>query len=389
MRDNWESISAFCKTGTGATPSRSNPHYFRGEIPWVKSGELRDGAIDATEEHVNPTALVECRLKLLPINTILIALYGATVGRVAILQTPATTNQAVCHLIPDVNKADTQYLFYALRAKLPEFITQRVGGAQPNISQEIVKDTKIFLPPLVEQKRIAAILCKADAIRRKRAEAIRLADEFLKALFLDMFGDPPTNPKGWPQCTIRDMLSEVRYGCNKKAGTTGNYPMLRMGNITYEGNWDFSSLKHIHLSKDEETKYLVFKDDILFNRTNSKELVGKTAVYQKEKPMAYAGYLVRARTNENSNPEYISAFINSNYGKSVLRHMCKNIVGMANINAQEFQNITILNPPLSQQNIFADIVYKCRAYKTKLNQGRHTSNLLFSSLVQQAFRGDL
>lgn len=88
-----------------------------------------------------------------------------------------------------------------------------------------------------------------------------------------------------------------------------------MNNITYEGNWDFSALKYMDMSKEDENKYLVKSGDILFNRTNSKELVGKTAVYREVSSMAYAGYLVRARCNELAHPDYISSFMNSKYGK--------------------------------------------------------------------------
>ena len=90
--------------------------------------------------------------------------------------------------------------------------------------------------------------------------------------------------------------------------------------------------------------------DLLFNRTNSKELVGKTAVFDQVEPMAFAGYLIRVRTNEDGNPYYLWGFLNSAYGKHILKSMCKNIVGMANINAQELQDIEVPKPPRQLQN---------------------------------------
>ncbi|VAW55521.1 Type I restriction-modification system, specificity subunit S, partial [hydrothermal vent metagenome] len=129
--------------------------------------------------------------------------------------------------------------------------------------------------------------------------------------------------------------------------------------------------------------------DILFNRTNSKDLVGKTAVFREDKPYIFAGYLVRSKVNALAEPEYISSFLNSKYGKTVLRYMCKSIVGMANINAKEYQSIKILIPPISQQQKYALIVKKCERDLVDYKQSLSRSEDLFSSLTQQAFKGQL
>lgn len=228
-----------------------------------------------------------------------------------------------------------------------------VGGSLLRARPEGTYRIEVPIPAPDEQRRIAAILDKADAIRRKRQQAIQLADDFLRSVFLDMFGDPSSNRHGYEIGTVRDLIAEVRYGTSTKANTLGQgIPVLRMNNITYAGSWNFDDLKHVELEDGELDKYTASPGDILFNRTNSKELVGKTAVYPDRKPMAFAGYLVRARTNELGNPYYISAYLNSEHGKKTLVGMCKSIVGMANINAQEFQNIPILLPPKALQDRF-------------------------------------
>lgn len=381
-------IGEFCSTGSGGTPSREIPEYFQGTIPWIKSGDLRENIVTSATEFISATALKNSSAKLVPGGSILLAMYGATVGRMALLGIDATTNQAVCNITPDSSRAFTKYVYYALLSKVPEFLRNAVGGAQPNISQGIIRDTLIPLPPIPEQKRIAAILDKADGIRRKRQQAIKLADEFLRSVFLDMFGDPVTNPKGWPIGTIRELASSVNYGTSEKAHETiGEFPVLRMMNITYEGKWDFTSLKYIDLDEKGKEKYLVFPGDLLFNRTNSKELVGKTAVYESTVPMAYAGYLVRLRTNERANPQYIAAYLNSAHGKMTLLNMCKSIVGMANINAQELQDINICIPPIELQNKFAAITSAIREHEKKMTDTHAEMDALFQSLSQKAFSG--
>jgi len=390
---SWQQLklAEFCKTGSGSTPSRAKAtEYYGGTIPWVKSGELKEQIIVDTVETVTEKALAETAIKMVPKGALLMAMYGATVGRMAFLGKAATTNQAVCHIITDPTICEDRYLFYHLQNMIPQILDKRVGGGQPNISQQIIKSLEIPLPPLAEQTRIAAILDKADSIHHKRQKAIKLVDEFLRATFLDMFGDPVINPKGWPLGTIRELISEAKYGTAKKAsGSTGEYPILRMNNITQGGKMDFTDLKYIDLEKKEEDKYLAKKGDLLFNRTNSKELVGKTAVFESNLPMAIAGYLIRVRANEKSTPHYISAYLNSKHGKTTLFRMCKNIIGMANINAQELQDIKILIPPAELQNKYTKIVEFVNRKKETLTTSLDESNFLFRALSQRAFKGEL
>lgn len=263
------------------------------------------------------------------------------------------------------------------------------GGNQKFVSLSSLRNMQIPLPPLPEQKRIAAILDKADSILRKRQEAVRLTDELLRSVFLDMFGDPVRNTKGWQEVTIRDLVSEVKYGTSDKASYEGKYPILRMNNITYLGGWNFTDLKRIDIPEKELSKYLVRQGDILFNRTNSKELVGKTAVYRRDDPMAYAGYLIRIRSNKQNNSEYIAAYLNSTHGKKILESMCKSIVGMANINAQELQEIAIMQPPLELQNRYAVLVHSVERAKEKLITSSEVTDTLFNSLLQRVFKGGL
>ena len=298
------------------------------------------------------------------------------------------------HVIrPNAEKLDVLYLFYMVWNQKFRFLgEQSMSGAagQKRVSADFLKNFEIPLPPLAEQKRIAAILDKADAIRRKRQQAIQLADEFLRSVFLDMFGDPVTNPKGFPKGTIRDLVSSAKYGTSAKASVTeGEYPVLRMGNITYRGSLDFSDLKYLDLTEKDKEKYLAEEGDLLFNRTNSKELVGKAAIFEDAEPMAIAGYLIRVRPNNKGNNYYISGYLNSKHGKATLMGMCKNIVGMANINAQEMQDIKILIPPKALQDRFETIVRETRKRLYSFKSSDEELGVLFSCLSQKAFSGQL
>lgn len=150
----WEekTLGDIGKWQAGSTPSRANKSYYGGDIPWLKTGDLNDGYIDEIPEYITEKALNETSVKLNPAGSVLIAMYGATIGKIGILTFPATTNQACCACVNPL--MDNKYLFYFLLAKRSYFIALGGGGAQPNISKDKIVKTPILLPPLSEQKRI-------------------------------------------------------------------------------------------------------------------------------------------------------------------------------------------------------------------------------------------
>ena len=149
----WVRVNDIGSWSSGATPSRSNPSYYtNGTIPWIKTGELNDGVIVDAEEYITDTAFKESSVRLNPIGSVLIAMYGATIGKVAILDIEATTNQACCACIPI--EIDNKYLFYFLKNNKRNFLAASHGGAQPNISKDIITKSLMPLPPVKEQKRI-------------------------------------------------------------------------------------------------------------------------------------------------------------------------------------------------------------------------------------------
>lgn len=149
----WVRLNSIGSWSAGATPSRGNKEYYKGNIPWVKTGELQNGIIWNTEEYISELALNECSVRLNPIGSVLLAMYGATIGKVGILEIEATTNQACCACIP-YRGIYNKFLFYYLLAHKNDFIARSHGGAQPNISKEIIISELFPLPPFAEQKRI-------------------------------------------------------------------------------------------------------------------------------------------------------------------------------------------------------------------------------------------
>ena len=174
----------------------------------------------------------------------------------------------------------------------------------------------------------------------------------VKSRFIELFGTYPSNPMGWECGTIRDIVADVRYGSSRPAVDGGKYPYMRMNNITYGGELDLTDTKRIDVPENELAKCTIRRGDVLFNRTNSKELVGKTCVYNRDEMMVLAGFVIRVRVTERVLPEFLSAFLNTDFSKQMLLGMCKAAIGQANINAQEMQNIGLYLPPIELQRQF-------------------------------------
>lgn len=174
MKQGWEikTLGDVCDTGAGGTPLKAHKDYYEGgTIPWLMSGEVSQGEVFEAKNFITEKGLKNSSAKLFPINTVLVAMYGATAGQVGILKFEACTNQAVCGILPN-DKTIPEYLFYCFLSKKEELVAQAVGGAQPNISQIKIRNTKIPLPPLPEQQRIVSILDEAfAAIAKAKANA--------------------------------------------------------------------------------------------------------------------------------------------------------------------------------------------------------------------------
>lgn len=370
----------------GGTPDRGNPTYWGGDIPWVTVKDFKSFDISGAQEHITEAGLARSASNLIPHGAIIIPTRMA-LGKAAINKVDIAINQDIKALqVRDSAIVDRDYLFRFLLSKADYFESCGKGATVKGITLDILRNLHVPLPKIGEQKRIAAILAKTESLRRKRQEAILLADELLRSAFLEMFGNPEANPHGYRRGTIRELVATANYGTSEKASEdSGEFPILRMNNITYEGTWNFNSLKYVDLAPKIRDKFMTRKGDLLFNRTNSLDLVGKTAVFEGETPMAIAGYLVRVRTNDAGDPYYLSGYLNSTHGKATLKSMAKSIVGMANINAQEMQEIPILIPPIELQRRYGHLVRAVRASQKTQEKSLTDIVALGASLAAQSF----
>ena len=392
-------ISSFCKTGSGGTPSRSNNAFFEnGTIPWVKSGELKNRYITEVEEYITELAVEKSSAKLVSKGSLLIAMYGATVGEVSQLTFDATTNQAICNIQPDENVCDVNYLYRFLEASKPYLLSRRVGGGQPNISQGVIKDLDVPLPPLAEQRRIASILDQADELRQKRQQAIEKLDQLLQATFIDMFGDPVSNPKGWDAKKLSELSTKIHSGNTPKGGSE-NYVDKGIIFLRSQNVWKNKVILDDVAYIDAETHAKMMKSsvkhgDLLMTKTGrintENSSLGRAAIYLGEDDSANInGHVYLIRIKEAFNKFFILRILTLPDYYEYIRSVCVGGIDKRQLNKEHIENFPIIQPPMELQNKFSNIVQVIESQKPKLLEQLEIAENLFKTLQQKAFNGTL
>ena len=276
------------------------------------------------------------------------------------------------------NIVERNYIFYLLKARNNYLNSMGTGSTFKAIGKNVLEEILIPQISREEQQKCVNMMDLLGSIIRERQSQLGKFDEIIKARFVEMFGDPIKNQKGWDIVTIGDIVTDVRYGTSKPAVDGGKYSYLRMNNLTADGHLDLNDMKYIDISEDEIEKYIVRKGDVLFNRTNSIDLVGKTVVFDLSENMVIAGYIIRVRFNERLLPEVFAQYMNLEALKDILRSMAKGAVNQANINAQELQSIKVYVPDIKLQEHFVDI--KEQVNKSKVISPHTTSNPYIQNL---------
>lgn len=381
-------LSKFCNTGSGGTPSRKETEFYNGDIPWIKSGDLRESTVLEATEFITELAIQKSSAKIVPKGSILLAMYGATVGRMAMLGIDAATNQAVCNIIPDEKKAYTKYVYYALLNKVPEFLKNAVGGAQPNISQGIIRETKIPLPPLEEQKRIAAILDKANAIRCKRQQTVKLADEFLQAVFLDMFGDLVTidGYSSAQKSKILEVLDYIDYRGKTPEKSDFGVTLITAKNVR-KGFVDEEPREFIPEEnyKSWMTRGLPRENDVLFT---TEAPLGNVALLGKYEKVVLGQRLIALRSKGKLTHEYLMFLLLHPFIQSLINSRSSGST-VKGIRTKELYEIEIPIANLNDQEKFSKIYKVTRKHIDNITSSSLKAVSLFNSLSQEAFSGDL
>lgn len=381
-------LGDICVTTSGGTPSRSRPEFFGGHIPWIKSGDLTDGAVESCSEYITQQGLSQSSAKLFNEGTILLAMYGATVGKLGILGMCAATNQAVCGITPP-DALDRKFLFYFLLSQRPNLIGQSIGGAQPNISQTIIRELMLPIPPLPDQRRIVDLLTRAEGIVRLRREAAAKAAELIPAIFIDMFGDPVRNPKAWPIVPLGSVAT-VQGGLQVTRARLSHpleRPYLRVANV-YRDRLDLVEIKSIRLTEAELNRTRLQIGDLLFveGHGNPQE-VGRVAVWDGSiQDCTHQNHLIRARPNNDQlMPEFACVQLNTPAGRQSLLRAGKTTSGLSTISAQNVKDAEVMLPRMALQRDFVKLAEEAQSIATLQTEAQLKAQATFNALLAQAF----
>ena len=368
---------------TGNTPSKKILEFYdSNDIPFIKPDDFKTideiSSSKGNKNYISENARNNARI--VPQNSVLVTCIGI-IGKVMISESELSFNQQINAIVPN-ELILSKYLAYLLlynKSKL-DFISN--APVVPIINKTQFSEFEVTFHENIDvQEMIIQKLENLDNQILKRRHQSKLLSNLVKSRFNEMFILSDFSLK-----RLGELVDEVRYGTSLPATINGKYGYLRMNNITENGKLNIQNLKHIDIPEKDLEKYVVRKGDVLFNRTNSIELVGKTCIYELDFDMVIAGYIIRIRTNNNIlNPRYLSEFLNFPSTKKFLRNIAKGAVNQANINAKELQDISIPLPPLSLQNEFADFVAQVDKSQLAIQKSLEELETLKKSLMQEYF----
>lgn len=293
-------------------------------------------------------------------------------------------------IFPDSRKADVRFLWIQLN---DESRWHRSGTGQPFIKPSDVKTHRVLLPPLTEQRRIAEVLDRAEALRAKRRAALAQLDSLTQSLFLDLFGDPATNPKGWPVRQLGELIIDgPQNGLYKPSTDYGSgTPILRI-DAFYDGVvTDISALKRVRLTEAEASSFQLTENEVVINRVNSLEYLGKCALIPElPEQTVFESNMMRMRFDpEIAHPRFVVQFLQTGFAKSQIEMRAKHAVNQASINQQDVSGFRVSLPSIELQHEFARRVGAVEKLKTVQRASLTELDALFASLQHRAFRGEL
>lgn len=412
--EGWKEIrlkELISEMADGGTPSTLSEGNFGGNIPWVVVEDVTP-KIYSTHDTLTEQGYRNCSAKLWPAGTIILTT-GATIGKVGIAMVPLCTKQGITGIV--CNKySDSLFIKYWLEANTNQLIRFAQGTTFKEIRTRSLGNLRIMVPhPFTErgveqQKAIANILSKVDEAIMSVENSIAAAERLKKSLMQNLltgkmkpdgsfrtpdefyidekFGKVPV---GWEVKTVDEVSEFVQYGLNVPSTENGQTPMLRMNNII-NGEMTDSPLVFVDINKQLLQQYELEPGDILFNRTNSMDLVGKVGVFKLQGQYVFASYLIRVKVSQDNNPYFINMVLNSYPIQCSLRSKATPAVSQANINSKSLRNTHIMIPKTKEeQNSIMSQIDRINGFILQRNFKQIKIECLKKSLMQNLLTGKL
>ncbi|WP_241656174.1 restriction endonuclease subunit S [Propioniciclava sinopodophylli] len=372
--------------GSGGTPARGVPSYFGQGMPWLSITDLNDGVVTSAKESLTAAGLANSSAKVVPPGTIFVAMYGS-IGKLGIAATDMATSQAIAFARPNEKLVDRRFLFQYLLAERRNLQSRGRGGTQMNISQADLKAWPMPLPPLPEQRRIAAILDHADALHAKRRQVLAHLDALTQAIFHDMFSNEPS------AATVEDVATQIRtgpFGSQLLHGEFVDEGIAVLGLDNVVGNeFRWAERRYITTAKYEQLKrYTVRSGDVLISIMGT---TGRCVVVPDGIPTAINTKHICAVSVDGArlDPAFLrAAFLWHTEAREHLRRQTKGSI-MAGLNMGIIKAMPVPQPPIDRQREFAERARQVAAARTSAIATLAAEDELFASLQARAFDGRL
>jgi type I restriction enzyme S subunit len=412
LPDGWAEakLEQVAEWGSGGTPSRSRSDFYGGKIPWIKTGELGQGLITDTEEKITVEALNNSSAKVFPRGSVAIAMYGATIGKVATLGIDAATNQACAVGIPISGVTTTKYLLHYLASQKSEFVAKGQGGAQPNISQAIIRSWPIRVAPFKEQERIVkkldSLLSKVDTCQSRLDRVPQILKKFREAVLEAAVSGKLTEAwrlargislDGWSTGSIGELVEKIEAGlnvqCDERPPKRGEKGLVKISAVTW-GEFDEDESKTLPKDSAVTEAVRIMNGDLLISRANTLELVGACVIVDSITRRLYlSDKVLRLRAADHVKP-WLLISLRSRSGRRQIETLASgNQLSMRNLSQDNLRSITVAVPSPDERTEIVRRVYGLMGIAKGLAT-HHAGAVaqverLAPSVLGKAFRGEL
>ncbi len=389
-------IGEVCEVVSGATPKTDKPEYWDGDVPWVTPkdlSQLGQKYLSDTQRHITKAGFKSCSARMLPVRSVLLS-SRAPIGLVAINTLPVCTNQGFKSLVPRFDLVSPEFLFWWLKAREKQIRSKGRGATFKEVSKKIVEDLRIPLPPIEEQKRIVEILNKADVLRATRQATIAQLDTLTQSIFLDMFGDPATNPKEWPHPSLLAFLETAEVFVDgdwvesKDQDSDGDVRLIQLADI---GDGIYLDKSSRFLTSDTARRLRCTPlriGDILIARMP--DPLGRACQFPGDArdAVTVVDVCIIRPGPKGPHPTWLMCCINTPGFRSLIAREATGTT-RSRISRGNLSRLPVIAPPMALQQEFAYRLEAVTELRKKSVSAATQCNTLFASLQHRAFGGEL
>jgi type I restriction enzyme S subunit len=387
-------LNELCAFRHGGTPSKAVAAFWSGDIPWVSPKDMKTSTVCDASDRITEAAVANSATSVVPPGSTLLVVRSGILAHsfpVALVTGPVAFNQDIKAVVPKSSEVSAEYVYWFLRSKASDVVARGVkkGATVHSVQSGFIEGLQVPLVDRDEQQRIVDLLSRAEGIVRLRRQAQQKAAELIPAIFVHMFGDPATNPKGWPVFAlseVSEVISGVAKGRDLSADESIELPYMRVANVK-DGRLDLDEVKTIRIKNTEVEKLRIVPGDLLMTEGGDPDKLGRAALWRGEIDLCvHQNHIFKVRSRRDRLvPEYLRSLVGSAYGKAYFLSVAKKTTGIASINKTQLSAFPVLVPPLPAQEDFRRRVEAVEGIGALQEAAAKKAEATFRSLLAKAF----